>query len=135
MKETLKSILVYTLIMYFVLNLFNSGIKLPTNPTYLVLTLLMLSFTVMIACPLLSFLAVKCKFLPFFLMTSLLLIGILYVLKIFMIDFYIESFTFEGLSLGSLQVESLEIIPILCIGVASVVSAFSCAIYRELDSN
>lgn len=135
MKETIKSILVYTLIMYFVLNIFSAGIKLPTNSTYLILTLLMLGFTVMISCPLLSFLAIKCKFPTFFLMTVLLLVGILYVLKIFMIDFYIESFNFDGLELGTMQIKSFEVIPIFSIIISSIVSAFTCSIYRELDSN
>ena len=134
MKEGIKSLLVYTLIIYFVLSLFSEGIRLPGNLTYLILTIVILSFTVMISCPLLSFLAVKCKFPTFFLMTVLLLIGIFYVLELFMIDFYIASYTFEGLELGTMQVKSFEVVPIFSIVIVSVVCSFFCAIYRELDS-
>jgi hypothetical protein len=134
MKDGLRSLLVYTLIIYFVLSIFGKGISLPENPTYLILTILMLSFTVMISCPLLSFLTVKCKFPTFLLMTTLLLIGIFYVLKLFMIDFYIDSYTFEGLELGTMQIKSFEVVPMLSIVLLSVVCSFFCAIYRELDS-
>jgi len=89
----------------------------------------------MMACPLLSFLTVKCKFPTFFLMASLLLIGMLYMLKIFMIDFYIETFRFDGLDLGSMQVNSFDVVPILSISISAITCAFVCAFYRELDSN
>lgn len=135
MKNGIKSFLVYSLILYFVLNLFNEGIKLPQNATYLLLTIFVLSLTVMMACPLLSFLTVKCKFPTFFLMTSLLLVGMLYLMKIFMIDFYIETFRFEGMDLGSMQINSFDVIPILSISMSAIACAFVCSFYRELDSN
>jgi hypothetical protein len=134
MKETLKSLLVYALVVYFVFTLFAEGIVLPENPTYVLLTVLVLSFTVMISCPLLNFLTVKCKFPTFFLMTTLLLVGITYVLKLFMVGFFIESYTFEGLDLGSMRVESFEVVPIISIIAFSLVSSFICSVYRELDA-
>jgi hypothetical protein len=133
MKETLKSVLVYALVVYFVFSLFEQGILLPTNSTYIVLTVLILSFTIMISCPLLSFLTVKCKFPTFFLMTTLLLAGIMYVLKLFMVGFFIETYMFESMDLGSMRIESFEVIPIISIVAFSVVVSFVCSIYRELD--
>ena len=135
MKETLKSLLVYALILYFVFGLFEQGIILPENPSYVVLTVLVLSFTIMISCPLLSFLTVKCKFPTFFLMTTLLLVGIMYVLKLFMVGFFIETYTFDGLDLGNIQIAGFEVIPIVSIVAFSVVSSFFCSLYRELDRN
>jgi len=135
MKETLKSLLVYALVVYFVFSLFEQGIILPTNPSYVALTVLVLSFTIMISCPVLSFLTVKCKFPTFFLMTTLLLTGITYVLKLFMVGFFIETYTFEGLDLGNMRIESFEVIPIISIVAFSLVSSFICSIYRELDGN
>lgn len=131
----IKSVWVYGLIIYFVLSFFNEGISLPENPNYLLITILVLSFTVMIACPLLSFLTIKCKFPTFFLMSTLLLVGILFILKMFMIDFYIDTYTFEGVELGTMQIRSFEVIPIISIVVVSLVCSFFCGIYRELDSN
>jgi hypothetical protein len=135
MKETLKSLLVYALIVYFVFSLFEQGIILPDSPSYLVLTVLVLSFTIMISCPLLSFLTVKCKFPTFFLMTTLLLVGIMYVLNLFMVGFFIEVYMFDGLDLGNMQVEAFEVIPIITMIAFSLVCSFVCSVYRELDSS
>jgi hypothetical protein len=135
MKSSIKSILVYTLISYFVLGLFNESIKLPESITYLILTLLLISFTVMIVCPVLSFLTVKCRFIPFFLMTTILLVGILYVLKMFMIDFYIEVFDFVGMDIGTMQINSFEVLPIFTMISASLAISLLCAVYRGLDSS
>jgi len=135
MKEGIKLFLVYSLIIYFVLSLFKEGIQLPDdNITYLILTIFVLSLTVMMSCPLLSFLTIKCKLPTFFLMTTILLTGILYVLKIFMVDFYVNEFVFNGLELGSIQVKSFEVVPLLSIVISAVVCSFFCTIYRELDT-
>lgn len=134
MKELLRNIFVYSLIVYFVLTLFSLGIKLPENPSYLLITVLILSFTVVIACPMLSFLTVKCNFPTFFLMSSLLLCGIFYVLKIFMIDFYIEEFLFEGFMLGNLEIKSFDFSPFLTMLSASAVIGFLSALFATLDN-
>lgn len=133
MKETIKSLLVYALIVYFVFSLFSQGITLPENPSYIALTILVLSFTIMISYPLLSFLTVKCKFPTFFLMTTLLLVGITYVLKLFMVGFFIETYTFEGLDLGNIQIAVFEVIPIISIVAFSLACSFLCSLFRELD--
>jgi hypothetical protein len=135
MKKSFKSLIVYILIIYFVLSLSTDAIKLPANFTYLILTLLILAFTIMISCPLLSFLTVKCKFPTFFLMTSLLLVGVFYSLKLFMIDLYIDQYTFEGVNLGFMQIERFEVIPIISIILFSLSIGFLSTLYRELDTN
>jgi hypothetical protein len=134
MKKSFKSLIVYILIIYFVLSLSAEIIKLPSNFTYLILTLLILAFTIMISCPLLSFLTVKCKFPTFFLMTFVLLVGVFYALKLFMIDLYINEFTFEGVNLGFMQVESFDVIPIISIVVLSFSTSLLGTVYRELDN-
>ena len=133
MKKTLKSILVYALILFFVFSVFKQAVILPENSTYLALTILILSLTVMISCPLLTFLTVKCKFPTFFLMSTLLLTGILYLLKLFMVGFYVEPYLFEGLDLGSVHLSTVELIPIISIVLFSVVTSLLCSVYRELD--
>jgi len=135
MKKSLKLILVYILISYFVLNMFNQGIELPLNSAYLFLTLVIISFVLLIACPLLNFLTIKCKFLTFFLMSFLLLTGTFYALKLFMVGFFIETYTFEGLDLGSLQINTFEVIPIISIILFSLSISFLSALFRELDSS
>ena len=135
MKKSLKSLIVYLLVIYFVFSLFPDAAKLPQNFSYLLLTLLILSFTVMIACPLLSFLTIKCKFPTFLLMSTLLLVGMLYALKLFMIDFYIDNYVFEGLNLGFIQIETFDVIPIISITILAFCISFLAALYRELDTN
>lgn len=135
MKEGLRSFFVYVLIVYFVLSLFGQGLMLPDSFSYLVLTIFLLALTVMVVCPLLSFLTVKCKFPTFFLMSTLLLTGITYLLELFMVGFFVEPYMFEGLDLGSMQISSFEMIPLLVIVVFALFSSFLCALYRELDRN
>ncbi|MHC1716856.1 MAG: hypothetical protein AB9915_03175 [Candidatus Dojkabacteria bacterium] len=134
MREGIKSLFVYILIIFMVFSFFRDGIKLPVNTLYLVATMLLLSFTVMVTCPLLNFLTIKCKFPPFFLMSSLLLIGILYLLNLFMTDLYIENFLFNGLELGTLAIKGFEVTPIITIVLSSLFISFFCGIYRELDA-
>ena len=133
MKEGTKSLLVYSLIVYFVFTLFGEGLILPDTPSYALLTILILSLTIMISCPLLSFLTVKCKFPTFFLMTTILLVGISYLLELFMVGFFVEAYMFEGLDLGSMQISSFEMVPIFSIVLFSVLSSLLCSLYRELD--
>lgn len=68
-------------------------------------------------------------------MTSLLLVGVFFALKLFMIDLYIEQYTFESVNLGFVQIESFEVIPIISIIIFSISIGFLSTLYRELDSN
>ena len=135
MKEVLRSLFVYSLILFFVFSFFSESFILPESTSYLVLTVLILGFTVMISCPLLEFLTIKCNFLTFFLMTTLLLVGIIYLLKLFMVGFFIESYMFGGLNLGGVQISEFEVTPIISIVFFSVFSSFLCSVYRALDSS
>lgn len=135
MKKSIKSLLVYLLISYFVFTLFEQAVKLPQKFIYLVLVLVILSFTVMIACPLLNFLTIKCKFPTFLLMSTLLLAGVLYGLKLFMIDFYIEEFLFEGFNLGFIQIESFNVIPIFTISMLAFLVSLLSAFFKEMDTD
>ena len=135
MKKSLKSLIVYILVINFVFTLFPEEVRLPQIFSYLVLTMLIVSFTIMIACPVLSFLTIKCKFPTFLLMSTLLLFGVIYSLKLFMIDFYIDQFLFEGLNLGFVQIESFDVLPIISIAILSFSISFLSSLYRELDTN
>lgn len=134
MKEGIKSVFVYILIIFSTLSIFSSSVQFPNSFTYLLATILLLSLTVMVACPLLNFLTIKCQFPTFFLMSLLLLTGVMYLLKLFMTDFYIEQYMFEGMQLGNIQINSFEVIPLMTIGIVAVIVSFFAAIYRELDS-
>jgi len=68
-------------------------------------------------------------------MTTLLLVGIIYLLKLFMVGFFIESYVFEGLNLGGLQISEFEVTPIISIVFFSVFSSFLCSVYRALESS
>ncbi len=133
MKVGIKSLLVYVLIIFMFLNIFGEGIKLPSSGLYLAATIFLLALTIMIACPVLNFLTIKCKFPTFFLMSSLLLTGVFYLLKIFMTDFYLEEFMFEGMEIGTLVVKDFVVTPLITIIATSVSISLIAGIYRELD--
>lgn len=135
MKEGIKSFLVYILISYVVLDLLSLGIKLPGSSLYLFLVLLVLVISILMVCPLLGFLTVKCQFPTFFLMSTILLAGSLYLLKLFMVDFYIEEFMFGSMELGSIYIKEFSVNPLLSIAFASVGISFLAGLYRELDVN
>lgn len=135
MKDSLKNIFVYALIAYVASVMFSAGIILPEIPAYLLMTVLILSFTTMMACPFLGFLTIKCNLVTSWLMSSILLIGIFYVLQLFMVDFYIESFVFEGFSLGNVVINSFDVSPLLTMIFASVTCGFMSSLYMELDRN
>lgn len=116
------------------MTIFAKGIIMPTDSLYFILTILVLAFTLMIAEPFLKFLTIKCNFLTFFIMASLLLIGVMFLLKLFMVGFYIKEFTFEGMILGSLNINSFVISPIATIISSSVITALIGSIYKTADS-
>lgn len=134
MKNFLKSLIAYFALVFCSVSLFAKGIVLPESSLYFSATLLILTFTILIAEPLLKFLTVKVNFITMFLMSSLLLVGVFFLLKIFMTDFYINEYTFEEMTLGTLQITSFVVKPTLTIIAASLTSAFFCATFRGLDS-
>lgn len=133
MKKGIKSFLVYFLIAFLVLKIFEEGIKVPGLTIYLIGTLALLSLTIMAVCPFLTFLTVKCKFLSFTLMSSLLLFGVFFLLKMFMTDFYIQDFQFYGLEVGSILIKGFMVTPIVTIGITSLVISILAGIFRGLD--
>ncbi len=134
MRQFIKALLANFFILFFVVGLFKEGIILPEGGLYLFLTLLILTMTVLIAAPLLKFLTIKGNFITYFILTALLLVGVLFLLKIFMTGLYINTYTFEGINLGSIQVASFVVSPALTIVLVSSLSSLICSIYRQLDS-
>jgi hypothetical protein len=132
MKETFKSLFVNLFIIYFVLSVLQ-GFVLPTIPVYFIATLLILALTVMIVCPLLNFLTIKCKFPTFLLMSTLLLGGILFLLKTFMTDIYIEEYFFKDMSFGNIEIVGFVVKPMVSIAIFSFLTSLLSGIYRELD--
>ncbi len=133
MKNFIKSLLVYFAFVYLALSLFGDGVVLPTEGFYFAATILILAMTVLIAEPMLKFLTVKVNFVTMFLMSSLLVIGVFFLLKLFMTGFYINEYTFSGLSLGSLEIASFVVKPTLTIISASITASLFCSIYKGLD--
>ena len=133
MKEGTKLILVGMLVLFFVLSLFGDAFQLPDSFLYLFLTLLAGGIGLLVACPILNFLTIKCNFITFLLMGTLLLTAILYLMNLVMTGFVVNEFMFQGLQLGSLQINEFNVIPIVSIAVASLLTSFITAIYKELD--
>ncbi len=133
MKEGTKLVLVGMLILYFFMSLFNQAYHLPESFLYLFVILLIGGIVLRGVCPFLNFLTVKCNFITFVLMGTILLGGILYVLKMFMVDFAIEEFVFQELKLGTLQINEFTFTPILSIVCVSLLTSLLTGIYKELD--
>jgi len=133
MKEGTKLVLVGMLILYFFMSLFNQAYHLPESFLYLFVILLIGGIVLLAVCPFLNFLTVKCNFITFVLMGTILLSGILYVLKMFMVDFAIEEFVFQELKLGTLQINEFTFTPILSIVCVSLLTSLLTGIYKELD--
>ena len=134
MKEFIKNLFLNILISYFVLSIFK-GIALPSNEVYLIATLVIFSFGLLIASPLINFLTVRENFMTRFVMSSLISIGFLFLLKIFMIDFEISSYTFEGLNMGNVVINSFDITPIIAIVFVGILSSFISSTFFVLEKS
>ena len=134
MKETVRNLFLYILIFYLVLSVF-TGIVLPENIAYVLATLVILSFAMMIAKPLLSFLTVKVNFITLLLVGALILFGSMFLLESLMPGLIIETEIFTGITFGSIVVNDFEMIPIASMAGVAIVGAFLCSIFYELDKN
>jgi hypothetical protein len=90
---------------------------------------------VMMTEPFLKFLTIKINFLTYWLMSSILLIGITFLLRIFMTGFFVEESQFTGANFDFLQINGFEINPILTIVLFSVVSAMISTIFYSLEKS
>ncbi len=133
MKEGTKLALVGMLSMFFVVSIFNEAFHLPVSFLYLLLSLLAGGLALLISCPLLNFLTIKCNFITFLLMGTLLLTGVIYLLNLVMVDFNVNEFVFSGIAFGNIKISEFEVIPIISISIASLLTSFITAIYKELD--
>jgi len=133
MKEGSKLVLVGMFVIFFVLSLFNQAFQLPESFLYLFLTLFAGGIGLLLACPVLNFLTVKCNFITFLLMGTLILIGVLFLMNLVMVGFTVNEFQFTGLKLGNIQINEFKVIPLVSISVASFLASLLTAIYKELD--
>ena len=134
MKETVRNLFLYILIFYLVLSVF-LGITLPENIAYVLATLVVLSFAMMIAKPLLSFLTVKVNFITLLLVGALLLFGAMLLLESLMPGFTIEKEMFIGVTFGSIVVNDFEMVPLVSMAGVAVISSFFGSVFYELDKN
>ena len=125
MKIFLRDLFLCILVFYLTTNVF-TGIVMPIISVYAIATLLVLSIGINMSKPFLNFLTIKSNFLTYFLMSSLITIGITFLLKIFMTGFFIETSQFAGLSFDFLEIKGFEINGILTIicftALASIIS-------------
>ena len=134
MKNYFKNLFVLLLIFFFTSTVFE-GIQMPNITIYAILTLIILATGIMITKPLLKFLTIKTNFLTHILMSSLITIGIVFLLKIFMTGFTVVSTQFSGINIGFLQINDFELSPVLTIIVFSVVSCFMSSIFYLIDES
>ena len=134
MVKFIKNLIQFFLVSYFVLTIFR-GVELPSSIIHTAVSLIFLSLGTIVASSIIKFLTIKENFITFFLMSSLLSAGILFLLNTFMTDFYINEYTFEGLEMGSLIVNSFEVSPILTIVFCAISSSFIASILRTLEKS
>lgn len=134
MKKFFRNLIQFLLISYVILGLFD-GIVLPTNPSYIFATVLVLSIGMLMVSVILKFLTIKENFITTFIMSSLIVLGFFFLLDFFMTGFYIENSTFNGLEMGSLIVNSMEMTPIITMIIASVCASFLVAILSVLEKS
>ena len=134
MKETVRNLFLYILIFYLVLSVF-MGIILPENIAYVLATLVVLSFAMMIAKPLLSFLTVKVNFITLVLVGTLIIFGSMFLLESLMPGFTIETEMFTGITFGSIVVNDFEMVPIASMVGVAITGSFLCSVFYELDKN
>lgn len=66
-------------------------------------------------------------------MGTIILGGVLYILKMFMVDFAINEFVFKEMQVGTFQINEFMVTPIISIVIVSFFTSFLTAIYKELD--
>jgi len=123
MKNFFRHLIQFMLVSYLIFSLFK-GITLPINIMYIIASILVLSIGMLMVSPILKFLTIKENFITTILMSSLMCIGMFFLLDFFMTGFYIETYTFEGMDLGSLVINSFEMTPIFTMVFASVSASF-----------
>ena len=132
MKKFLRHLLVFMLISFLVLNIFN-GYVLPTSIVYLISTLLLISMSLFIASSILGFLTIKENFITFLLMSTIVNIGMLFLINTLMPDFAIEAFEFMGVNLGSIVINSFDMQPIVSILLSSILISLITSFYLALE--
>ncbi len=123
MKKFFRNIIQFMLVSYLVLTL-SKGIQMPESILYITASLVILSLGMLLVSPFLKFLTVKENFITTMIMSTLILIGMFFLLDTFMIDFHIQNYTFEAINMGSLTINSFEVIPLITIGSASLAISF-----------
>ncbi|KUK76873.1 MAG: hypothetical protein XD93_0679 [candidate division WS6 bacterium 34_10] len=134
MAKFLKNLFLFLLIFYFSTSIF-TGIVMPEIPLYFFATLFVLSMAVLMTEPFLKFLTIQINFLTYWLMSSIILTGISFLLRIFMTGFFVENSEFAGLSLSFVEINGFVLNPILTILVFSVTSGIISAVFYVLEKS
>jgi hypothetical protein len=107
MKKFLFSLFLNILIYSFVFSML-SGVKLPNDPLYLILTYVSLSLGIMLQKPLLKFLTVKNNILTYWLSASILSFGVFYLLITFVPGVAIAGSVFKETNWGVITISSFK---------------------------
>lgn len=134
MKNFFKQLIQYMLVSYLVLTIF-AGIQPPEAPSYLIASLVILSIGMLFVSPMLKFLTIKENFVTVFVLSTLVCIGMFFLLDSFMTDFYIEEYVFEGVQIGTVIINEFEMTPTLTIAFASIIESFLGSLLFVLEKN
>ncbi|MBI2356445.1 phage holin family protein [Candidatus Dojkabacteria bacterium] len=131
MKKFFFSLFLNIVIFIAVSNVFD-GFSLPTDFMYLLGSLLILSFAVMLHRPVLKFLTVKINFLTYLLTVFLLVGGALYALELFVPSLYINSSAFKEVNLQVITINAFKVSQIGTLLGVAFVSSFVSALLESL---
>ena len=134
MSKILKKLIQFLLVGYFIFNIFR-GFVLPTNYAYLLAIFIFFAFAIFLSSIILGFLTIKENFITTFLMSTLLCIGVFFLMEGFMPGFEIEAYTFEGLDTGNLVINPFEVTKILTMVFASTSYALITSVLNVLEKS
>lgn len=132
MSMILKKLIQFLLVGYFIFNMFK-GFVLPTNYLYLVAIFVIFAIAIFLSSIILGFLTIKENFITTFLMSTLLCIGVFFLMEGFMPGFEIEVYKFDGLNTGNLVINPFEVTKILTMVFASISYALSTSVLNVLE--
>ena len=133
--KILKHLFVSILILFFSVGCVGFGIHMPTIIPYLIAVYLIIALAQLAVEPFLKFLTIKANFVTYFLMSSLVLMGIFYLFDLFMVDFVINSFDYSGATVLGVSIPATLLSKEAIMAIVSVFDSLLVSFFRVMDNN
>lgn len=130
--KIIRSLLLYILIFSFAATML-SGVILPSSVFNWLLVMGSISFAVMIHKPILNFLTVRVNFITFWIITSILVFGALYILETFVPGLEFVSTTSKSLDLDVVTINTFVLNKTMTMVFFAVVGSGIAAIFDSIN--